>query len=53
MMATVRPYPWLSIARALAFIAMVLLILVAVVPGVPDWLLLLAVGLLAIAIMVG
>jgi hypothetical protein len=53
-MAVARPYPaWISVARVLAFIALLLLILVAVVPGVPEWLLLIAVGLLAVAVIFG
>jgi hypothetical protein len=52
-MATVRAYPWFSIARVLAGIALLLLILIAIVPGVPEWLILVAIGLLAVAIMIG
>lgn len=50
-MATVRTYGWFSIAKMLALVALLVVILVAVVPGVPEWLLLVGVGLLAVAIL--
>ena len=44
---------WFSIGRILALIALILVILVAIVPGVPDWVLALAVGLLALGVLIG
>lgn len=46
-------YPgWLTIGRILALVALVLVIL-TVVPGTPEWLLAVAVGVLAVGILVG
>lgn len=53
MATTTRPYPWLSIARILALIALFLVVLVAVLPASPEWLLPVAVAVLAIAILLG
>lgn len=49
-MAVARP-TWVSVSRILALISLILLIIATVVPGVPEWLLPLAVALLAIAIL--
>jgi hypothetical protein len=46
-------YPWATAGRLLALIALLLVILVALVPGVPEWTLALAVGLLALAVLLG
>lgn len=52
-MAT-RPYPgWLTISRVLALLALIIVFLILLVPGIPEWALLLAVALLAIALLVG
>jgi hypothetical protein len=49
----VRSYPsWITIGRVLALVVLLLTILTTV-PGMPDWLLAAAVGLLAIAVMFG
>jgi len=52
-MAVARYPAWITIARILALIALILVILVAVVPGTPDFLMAIAVGLLALALLVG
>jgi hypothetical protein len=46
-------YPWATVGRLLAFFALLIVVLLALVPGVPEWALLLAVGLLALGIMLG
>lgn len=52
-MAVIQTYPgWPMIARVLALIALVLVILAVVVPGTPEWLLAGAVALLAAGLMI-
>lgn len=53
MATRVNPYPWLTIGRLLAFLALILVVLVLLVPGVPEWAGLVAVMLLAVAVLVG
>ena len=50
----VRTTPaWFSLGRILAFVALILVVLTMVIPGVPEWLLGIAVILLAIALLIG
>ena len=44
---------WFSIARGLAFLALILVVLSLIIPGTPGWLLAVAVILLCVAVMVG
>lgn len=46
-------YPWLTMARLLGLVALILVLLATLVPGTPDWLLSVAVGLLSVAVLVG
>jgi len=51
MTSPARAYPWFSISRLLGLIALLLVILVVVVPGTPDWLLAAAVALVAVGLL--
>lgn len=44
---------WITLSRILALVALILVIIAAVIPGAPDWLHLIATGLLAIGAIIG